>query len=138
MPTEEPRAVPLGSSPCSGRRELGEREAVQVVAAVRDLAVPDPQHQQPRHGEPRPALTHPDAAATARSALTDQIDQLAAALPGDDAALRAALAISLMLGVTLGHQMLDLPPLANASPDEIARLLRPTIQTLLTAPPPTP
>ncbi|GAA4078761.1 TetR family transcriptional regulator [Actinomadura miaoliensis] len=86
----------------------------------------------------RSMLTHPDAAATARSALTDQIDQLAAALPGDDAALRAALAISLMLGVTLGHQMLDLPPLADASPDEIARLLRPTLQALLTDPPPTP
>ncbi|MBX6769744.1 MAG: helix-turn-helix transcriptional regulator, partial [Actinomadura rubrobrunea] len=77
----------------------------------------------------RSMLTHPDAAAAARSALTDQIDRLAAALPGDDAALRAALATALMLGVTLGHQMLDLPPLADAHPDEIARLLRPALQT---------
>lgn len=80
----------------------------------------------------RSMLTHPDAADVARGSLTRQIDQIGAALhPDEDAALRAALATSLMLGVAIGHQLLDLPPLNEASHEDIARLLRPSLRALL-------
>jgi AcrR family transcriptional regulator len=83
----------------------------------------------------RSMLTHPDAATAVRDALGRQIDQIAAASPGTDAALRSALATTMMLGICIGHQLLDLPPLAEASFDDIARLLRPSLLALMEQPP---
>ncbi|MFC4536265.1 TetR/AcrR family transcriptional regulator [Sphaerisporangium dianthi] len=84
----------------------------------------------------RSMLTHPEAAASARARLGTQIDQIAEALPGDDARLRAALATSVMLGVTISHHLLDLEPLREAPRDEIERLMRPCLLALLHAPAP--
>jgi AcrR family transcriptional regulator len=83
----------------------------------------------------RSMLTHPEAATAVRDALGRQIDQIAAASPGEDAALRSALAATMMLGIAIGHQLLDLPPLADASFDEIVRLLRPCLLALMEQPP---
>ncbi|WP_248964209.1 TetR/AcrR family transcriptional regulator [Sphaerisporangium perillae] len=79
----------------------------------------------------RSMLTHPEAASSARAALGGQIDQIGAALPGDDARLRAALVTSVMIGVTIGHQLLDLDPLRDAPREEIERLMRPCLLALL-------
>ena len=81
----------------------------------------------------RSMLTHPEATASARAGLDRQIEHLAAALPGEDAELRAALALSTMLGVTIGHRLLELDALAGASPTRIAELLRPALRELLGA-----
>jgi AcrR family transcriptional regulator len=79
----------------------------------------------------RSMLTHPEAAASAQAVLGGQIDQIGAALTGDDARLRAALVTSIMIGVTIGHQLLDLEPLRDAPREEIDRLLRPCLLALL-------
>jgi AcrR family transcriptional regulator len=79
----------------------------------------------------RSMLTHPEAAASAQAVLGRQIDQIGAALAGDDARLRAALVTSIMIGVTIGHQLLDLEPLRDAPQEEIDRLLRPCLLALL-------
>lgn len=79
----------------------------------------------------RSMLTHPEAADSARAALGRQIDQIGAVLSGDDARLRAALVTSIMIGVTIGHQLLDLDPLRDASQEEIDRLMRPCLLALL-------
>jgi AcrR family transcriptional regulator len=79
----------------------------------------------------RSMLTHPEAAASVRASLGRQIEQISAGLTGEDARLRAALAMSVMLGVTIGHQLLELPPLNEAPRDDVARLLRPALQSLL-------
>ncbi|GGP89557.1 TetR/AcrR family transcriptional regulator [Streptosporangium pseudovulgare] len=79
----------------------------------------------------RSMLTHPEAADAARTALGGQIDRVGAELPGDDARLRAALATSVLLGVTVGHQLLGLDPLRDAPREEIDRLLRPALLALL-------
>ncbi|MEW9554377.1 TetR family transcriptional regulator [Nonomuraea sp. NPDC050783] len=78
----------------------------------------------------RSMLTHPEAAAAAREVLGRQIDSLAASIPGDDARLRAALMTVVMLGVTVGHQLLELEELRTAPQEEIARLLRPSLRAL--------
>ncbi|MBE8469588.1 TetR/AcrR family transcriptional regulator [Streptomyces justiciae] len=79
----------------------------------------------------RSMLTDPDAADHARRALGGQIDSLAAALPSaDDAELRAALVVTAMVGITIGHQLLALPALQDAPADRIAAILRPAFKCL--------
>jgi AcrR family transcriptional regulator len=82
----------------------------------------------------RSMLTSPAAAEHARRALGRQIAGVAGVLPGaDEADLRAALAISVMIGVTIGHQLLGLDGLRDVPPDRVAPLLRPALAALLTA-----
>ncbi|MFB4283519.1 TetR/AcrR family transcriptional regulator [Nonomuraea sp. MTCD27] len=78
----------------------------------------------------RSMLTHPEAATSARLVLGKQIDRLAETLPGDDARLRAALMTLVMLGVTVGHQLLELDELRGVPQEELARLLRPSLRAL--------
>jgi len=44
--------------------------------------------------------------------------------------LRAALVVTTLLGITIGHQFLGLPAHRDASADHIAALLRPAIKAL--------
>lgn len=95
----------------------------------------------------RSMLTEPAAAEHARTVLGEQIEGITAALThgardgaatdgaedgSGDAELRAALALSTMVGVTVGHQLLGLAPLREADPDRVAELLRPALLALLT------
>ncbi|NUR92427.1 MAG: TetR/AcrR family transcriptional regulator, partial [Nonomuraea sp.] len=75
-------------------------------------------------------LTHPEAGATARASLDRQVDGLAVLMEGEDARLRAALVTSVMLGVTVGYQLLEVEALRQADPEEIARLLRPALRAI--------
>ncbi|WP_067823194.1 TetR/AcrR family transcriptional regulator [Actinomadura kijaniata] len=79
----------------------------------------------------RSMLTDPDAAEHARRALGTQIDSVGAAIPGEDAGLRAALALTTILGAAIGHRLLGLPALRDASPDRVAALLRPALRALV-------
>ncbi|MET8004972.1 TetR/AcrR family transcriptional regulator [Nonomuraea glycinis] len=78
----------------------------------------------------RSMLTHPEAAASARGVLGRQIERVGRSLPGERARLRAALMTMIMLGVAVGHQLLELDELRDVSPEDIARLLRPCLQAL--------
>lgn len=83
----------------------------------------------------RSMLTDRTAAEHVRAALGRQIDGVGAALPaGEDPELRAALIVTTLLGVTIGHQFLGLASLRDASADRIAALLRPAIKALTEAP----
>lgn len=83
----------------------------------------------------RSMLTDPAAADQVRVALGRQIDTIAAALPAaEDPELRAALVITTLLGVTIGHQLLDLAPLRDAPAHRIATLLHPAIKALAAPP----
>ncbi|MFF5492123.1 TetR/AcrR family transcriptional regulator [Streptomyces aquilus] len=85
----------------------------------------------------RSMLTDPDAAEHARRALGGQIDSLAAALSSaadDEAELRAALVVTAMVGITIGHQLLALPALRDAPADRIAAVLRPAFKCLTQEP----
>jgi len=78
----------------------------------------------------RSMLTHPEAGEAARATLDRQIEQISAAIPAEDARVRAALIMATMVGVTISHQLLGLDALRDASPEQIASLLRPCFQTL--------
>ncbi|NEC63810.1 TetR/AcrR family transcriptional regulator [Streptomyces sp. SID9727] len=79
----------------------------------------------------RSMLTDRAAADHVRAALGRQVDSVGAALPdADDPELRAALMVTALLGVTIGHQLLGLTVLREASAEHIAALLRPAIQAL--------
>ncbi|ANP56809.1 AcrR family transcriptional regulator [Streptomyces griseochromogenes] len=83
----------------------------------------------------RSMLTDPAAADQVRADLGRQIDSIGAALPAaEDAGLRAALVVTALLGVTIGHQLLGLAPLRDAPADRIAALLRPAVKTLAAPP----
>ncbi|MFF2330777.1 MULTISPECIES: TetR/AcrR family transcriptional regulator [unclassified Streptomyces] len=82
----------------------------------------------------RSMLTDPVAAQHAREILGRQIDSIGTALPeADDPELRAALVVTTLIGVTIGHQLLNLDVLRDAPVDRIAALLRPAL-TALTEP----
>ncbi|MBY8341913.1 TetR family transcriptional regulator [Streptomyces spinosirectus] len=79
----------------------------------------------------RSMLTDQAAADHVRAALGRQIDSVGAALPAaEDAELRAALVVTALLGVTIGHRLLGLATLREVPADHIAALLRPAIKAL--------
>jgi AcrR family transcriptional regulator len=78
----------------------------------------------------RSMLTHPEATELVRTALGDQIDQLGAAIPGEDATVRGGLIIATMLGIIVSHQLLDIDALHDVTGDHIAELLRPALRLL--------
>ncbi|WP_031513207.1 TetR/AcrR family transcriptional regulator [Streptomyces sp. NRRL F-5123] len=79
----------------------------------------------------RSMLTDPGAADEVRARLSQQAEAVVAAMPpAQDAELRAMLALTTLLGVTIGHQLLGLPALRDAPTDRIAALLRPGISAL--------
>ncbi|MGW2841022.1 TetR family transcriptional regulator [Streptomyces sp. NPDC001493] len=78
----------------------------------------------------RSMLTDEAAAEHVRVALGRQIGSVGAALPAEDSELRAALLVTALLGVTIGHQLLGLAPLRDASADRVAALLRPAFKAL--------
>ncbi|MDT0441521.1 TetR/AcrR family transcriptional regulator [Streptomyces johnsoniae] len=81
----------------------------------------------------RSMLTHPEAGEVAREAITHQINEIRDTLDLPDPGARAALLISTIVGVTIGHQLLGLDALRDTPPEQLAELLRPALQALLTA-----
>jgi AcrR family transcriptional regulator len=78
----------------------------------------------------RSMLTHPEATERVRVGLDHQSEQIAAALPGDDARLRGALIASVVLGVRIGRDLLGLARLSDAPPAEVLQLMRPVFDAL--------
>jgi AcrR family transcriptional regulator len=80
----------------------------------------------------RSMLTHPEAASSAREVLSRQIAQVAESIPAEDARLRAALVTTIMLGITVGHQLLELDELKAVPHGDIARVIRPALKAIIT------
>jgi len=79
----------------------------------------------------RSMFTHPEAADRVRKAINEEIDRLGRAAPGADAELQAGLAATMMLGVTIGRQMLALPSLTEASVTDIQRAMQPALRAVM-------
>ncbi|MEV4803043.1 TetR family transcriptional regulator [Nonomuraea sp. NPDC049421] len=134
------RAVEVTPAPGgrSGRGQVGGPDPGDAQAAVEEaverllgtLPMKLGELSQSRLAMLRSMLTHPDAAVSARRALGEQIDRVAETMPGEDARLRAALMTLVLLGVTVGHQLLELDELRDVPEEEIARLLRPSLRAL--------
>ena len=85
----------------------------------------------------RNCLTHPGATSAVRDdVMCDRIATMAGAIGGDDAELRAALLNACLMGVTIARYLLELPPLASASREDVTRLLEPALAALTTPPAP--
>ncbi|WP_034261418.1 TetR family transcriptional regulator [Actinospica robiniae] len=72
----------------------------------------------------------PDAATEPESPETLAV-RLSKAAPGPDAELRAGLTATMMLGVAIGRQMLDLPSLTQASVSDIQRVMQPALRAVM-------
>jgi AcrR family transcriptional regulator len=92
-----------------------------------------------RLGEPPPEtralvrsmLTAPEATQTMKEFLDERVINLARALDGDDAELRAALAVTSILGLTIARHFLKLDALTEISEEQIETTLRPWLTTAL-------
>ena len=82
----------------------------------------------------RSTFTHPEATERMRAAMTGQMEQAAAVIPGEDADLRAALILAILFGVSAGRNLIELGPLRDTSPEQITELLRPCFEVLTGAP----
>lgn len=81
----------------------------------------------------RSMAAHPPAARMVRELVAREIlEPVAQALGAPDAALRASLAGSQMLGLAVARYVVELEPLASASRDDLAALVGPTLQRYLT------
>ena len=112
------------------RAETGER-FVRFAVGLLD----DPDARQVIVGLVRAAASEPEAAQMLREVVTDRVlGPIALALGADDAALRASLVGSQMVGLVMARYVIGIEPLASAPPETIVRALGPTIQRYLLGP----
>ena len=83
----------------------------------------------------RNCLTHPAAAAVMRDeVMCERAAEVAATIGGPDAELRAGLMGACMIGLGISRYLLEIEPLASASPADVERLMAPVLRTLLEPP----
>ena len=83
----------------------------------------------------RAAASDPDAAAILREVLTQRIfEPLAQALHSDDAALRANLVGSQVVGLLMARHIVGVEPIASTDTEILVRAIAPTFQRYLTGP----
>ncbi len=70
----------------------------------------------------RSMLTAPEAGEAVRRHLDERIGNLAAGIGGPDAELRAAVAVSSILGLTVARHFLQLRAVSSASDDDLVRV----------------
>jgi AcrR family transcriptional regulator len=70
----------------------------------------------------RSMLTVPEASEAVRRHLDERIGNLAAGIGGPDAELRAAIAVSSILGLTVARHFLQLRAVSSASDDDLVRV----------------
>ncbi len=70
----------------------------------------------------RSMLTAPEASEAVRHHLDERIGNLAAGIGGPDAELRAAIAVSSILGLTVARHFLHLRAVSSASDDDLVRV----------------
>jgi AcrR family transcriptional regulator len=107
---------------------LGERLVRTVLRTLDD----------PRTGSPwlalmRSAATHERAAAVLRGFVErEMLGRLAAAIDASHPELRAALAGSQMVGLTMARYVVRIEPIAGAEPEALVAAIGPTLQRYLT------
>lgn len=109
------------------RTKVGER-----VAAFALEVLEDPEARARWTGMVRAAASEPEAAGLLRELVTTRVfHPLAEALGGDDAALRANLASTQMIGLVMARYIVEIEPLASAESATVERAIAPTLQRYL-------
>ena len=78
----------------------------------------------------RSMLTNPEAASVISAGMARYQEQIAQAIPADDADLRAAIIGAIILGITVSRHLIKPDELANADPAQVIKLLRPCLLSL--------
>ena len=84
----------------------------------------------------RSMLTNPEAASAASDGIARYQAQIAQAIPGDNADLRAAIISALTLGIMVSRHLIKSDELATADPEQVISLLRPCLLSLAASPDP--
>jgi AcrR family transcriptional regulator len=79
----------------------------------------------------RSMLTNDSAAETYRNAAASRLEQMAATIPAENAALRAELITAIIHGVIMQRWMVGPNPLVEAAPEDVVALLRPCLDALI-------
>ncbi|WP_372459734.1 TetR/AcrR family transcriptional regulator [Mycobacterium intracellulare] len=126
-----PEALARFSSAFDGPDErLGER----VVRAFLDVWEGAPQDSEPLMAMLRGAIVNDHASAQLREFIQARLIEAISSLSThhDDAALRAGLASSMLVGVIVGRRLIGVPVLAKADPEALVALVAPAIHDVLT------
>jgi AcrR family transcriptional regulator len=110
---------------------LGER----VVRAYLDVWEGAPQDSEPLMAMLRGAIVKEQARAPLREFIQARLLDGGGSRAVDDAALRAGLASSMLVGIVVGRRIVGVPILANADVEALVALVAPAIQSVLTAEP---
>lgn len=128
LPFNPAEAIPRVIAP--GLDGMGDR-LVRLAVAVMD----DPQVQRDAPTAATGVRTVLDSGERVLALIdvlqSEVIDAAASALGIPDARMRAALVSSTLAGLATARVMMRLEPLASASPDEVVRLVGPTVQRFL-------
>jgi hypothetical protein len=120
------------------RRESNDDSVAEHLFDVLDVRLNEPPPET--RALVRSMLTAPEATSAMKDFLDERVDNLARAMDGGDAGLRAALAVSSILGLTIARHFLKLDALTEISDEQIETALRPWLITALgdnvTPPPP--
>ncbi|MFI8996415.1 TetR family transcriptional regulator [Streptomyces sp. NPDC053542] len=145
-----------GIDPSMVMRYYGNKEGLFVAATEIDLRMPDLtgvdraelgerlvrhfldvwEHDERLTGMVRVAVTMEAGAERVRSIFRDQLEPVIAAVcpvPDEEAAVRAALVASQILGMALARYVVRIPPAVGLGHDEVVAWLAPTVQRYLTA-----
>jgi AcrR family transcriptional regulator len=80
----------------------------------------------------RGCMTHPGAARVMRDeVMCERIEAVAGTIGGPDAELRAGLVGACLIGLSVARHLLEVEPVASASPDDLVRLLEPALRALV-------
>lgn len=108
---------------------LGER----VVRAFLGVWEGDPQESEPLMAMLRGAIANEQANAQLREFLQARLLDLAGSRVADEAALRAGLASSMLVGLVVGRRIVGVPVLADAERERLVTLVAPAVQSVLTS-----
>ena len=112
------------------RTKVGERVAQFVLGVLED-----PEARARWTGMIRAAASDPDAAGILGEVLTQRIfEPLAQALHSEDAALRANLVGSQVVGLLMARHIVGVEPIASTGTEILVRAIAPTFQRYLTGP----
>jgi AcrR family transcriptional regulator len=112
------------------RTKVGERVAQFVLEVLED-----PEARARWTGIIRAAASDPDAAGILREVLKQRIfEPLAQALHSDDAALRANLVGSQVVGLLMARHIVGVEPIASTGTEILVTAIAPTFQRYLTGP----
>lgn len=94
-----------------------------------------PEESEPLMATLRGAIVNDQARDQLRGFIQARLLAGTSARPGSDAALRAGLATSLLMGLVVCRRIIGVPVLVGAAAEEVVRLIAPAIQQVLVPPP---